>query len=50
MDNKVNKEISKSEKAILLRQKAERLPEIKFSHSMCPDCIKKWYPDFKDGK
>lgn len=25
---------------------SERLPEIKFSHTMCPDCMKKWYPDF----
>ncbi len=23
----------------------ERLPEIKFSHGMCPDCLRKWYPD-----
>ena len=27
----------------------ERLPEIQFSHGMCPDCMKKWYPDFKLG-
>lgn len=26
---------------------SERLPEIKFSHTMCPDCVKKWYPDLK---
>jgi len=26
---------------------SERLPDIKFSHTMCPDCVKKWYPDFK---
>ncbi len=24
---------------------SERLPEVKFSHSMCPDCMKKWYPE-----
>ena len=24
---------------------SERLPKIKFSHTMCPDCVKKWYPD-----
>jgi PAS domain S-box-containing protein len=23
--------------------------EAKFSHGMCPDCIKKWYPDLKEG-
>ena len=21
------------------------LPDVKFSHSMCPDCMKKWYPE-----
>jgi len=26
----------------------ERLPEIQFSHGMCPDCIKKWFPDNDD--
>lgn len=26
----------------------ERLPDIKFSHGMCPDCMKKWYPDYMD--
>ena len=24
----------------------ERLPDVHFSHGMCPDCMKKWYPDF----
>jgi len=24
---------------------SERLPDIKFSHTMCPDCLKKWYPE-----
>ena len=24
----------------------ERLPDVQFSHGMCPDCMKKWYPDF----
>jgi PAS domain S-box-containing protein len=23
--------------------------EAKFSHGLCPDCIKKWYPDLKEG-
>jgi hypothetical protein len=23
--------------------------EAEFSHSMCPDCIKKWYPNLKVG-
>lgn len=26
---------------------SERLPEIRFSHGMCPDCIRKWYPDYE---
>jgi len=25
---------------------SDRLPEIRFSHGMCPDCMKKWYPGF----
>ena len=25
----------------------ERLPNIKFSHTMCPDCLKKLYPDLE---
>ena len=25
---------------------SERLPKIRFSHAMCPDCIKIWYSDF----
>lgn len=25
---------------------AKRLPDIKFSHGMCPDCMAKWYPDY----
>ncbi len=29
---------------------SERLPEVKFSHGMCPDCMKKWYPDFVEDK
>jgi len=24
----------------------DRLPKINFTHGMCPDCMKKWYPDF----
>jgi PAS domain S-box-containing protein len=31
----------------------DRLPDINFSHSMCPDCMQKWYPDYvskKDAK
>ncbi|MBU1065033.1 PAS domain-containing protein, partial [bacterium] len=28
----------------------DRLPGIKFSHGMCPDCMKKWYPDYVDKK
>jgi ferredoxin-thioredoxin reductase catalytic subunit len=29
---------------------SDRLPEIQFSHGMCPDCMKKWYAesDFDD--
>ncbi len=26
---------------------SERLPDIRFSHGMCPDCIRKWYPDYE---
>ncbi|HCK98537.1 MAG TPA: hypothetical protein DHW42_00320 [Candidatus Marinimicrobia bacterium] len=29
---------------------AKRLPDIKFSHGMCPDCMAKWYPDFVNVK
>jgi len=29
---------------------SDRLPDIKFSHGMCPDCMKKWYPDYMNGK
>jgi len=25
---------------------AKRLPKVQFSHGMCPDCMKKWYPDY----
>jgi PAS domain S-box-containing protein len=25
---------------------SERLPDIRFSHGMCPDCTRKWYPDY----
>jgi len=25
-----------------------RLPDIHFTHGMCPDCMKKWYPDYVD--
>lgn len=28
----------------------ERLPDIQFSHGMCPECLKKWYPNYKDNK
>lgn len=28
----------------------ERLPEIKFTHGLCPDCIAKLYPDYKIDK
>jgi PAS domain S-box-containing protein len=24
----------------------ERMPDIDFTHGMCPDCMKKWYPDY----
>ncbi len=24
----------------------KRLPNVLFSHGMCPDCMKKWYPEF----
>jgi len=24
----------------------DRLPDINFTHGMCPDCMKKWYPDY----
>ena len=24
----------------------KRLPDVHFSHGMCPDCMKKWYPEF----
>ena len=27
---------------------SERLPAIRFSHCMCPDCIRKWYPDYEN--
>ena len=27
-----------------------RLPDIKFSHGMCPECMKRWYPDYQKGK
>ena len=23
--------------------------EARFSHGMCPDCMKKWYPDLEQG-
>lgn len=26
---------------------SKRLPEVNFSHTMCPKCLKKWYPDYK---
>ncbi len=29
---------------------SERLPEVQFSHSMCPDCLKIWYPEFYGKK
>ena len=25
---------------------SDRLPNINFSHGMCPDCMQKWYPDY----
>ncbi len=28
---------------------SDRLPEILFSHGICPDCIRKWYPDYENG-
>lgn len=28
---------------------SDRLPEILFSHGMCPECIRKWYPDYENG-
>ena len=28
---------------------SERLTDIRFSHGMCPKCIRKWYPDYKNG-
>ncbi|MGC9364958.1 MAG: tetratricopeptide repeat protein [Fidelibacterota bacterium] len=29
---------------------SKRLPKIKFSHGMCPDCMEKWDPDFNNKK
>jgi PAS domain S-box-containing protein len=29
---------------------SERLPNVHFSHGMCPDCMKKWYPDYEAEK
>ena len=29
---------------------AERLPEIKFSHGICPDCVDEFYPHLKSGQ
>ena len=28
----------------------DRLPNVNFSHGMCPDCMVKWYPDFSEEK
>lgn len=28
---------------------SERLPDIRFSHGMCPECIRKWYPGYENG-
>ena len=28
----------------------DRLPNVHFSHGMCPDCMEKWYPGFVDNK
>ncbi len=28
----------------------ERLPDIKFTHGMCPDCMQKWYPDYIENE
>jgi PAS domain S-box-containing protein len=27
---------------------SERLPDIRFSHGMCPDCMRKWYPEYEE--
>ena len=27
----------------------ERLPEVEFTHGMCPECIKEWYPNLDFG-
>ena len=29
---------------------SERLPDVEFTHGMCPECIKKWYPNLDIGK
>ncbi len=29
---------------------SERLPNVNFSHGMCPDCMAKWYPDYVEKK
>ncbi|HMA62602.1 MAG TPA: PAS domain S-box protein [bacterium] len=28
----------------------KRLPDVQFSHGMCPECIKKWYPEYIDSE